>query len=625
MTASILRAPTILLSLIFLSYFVFGLFHISQFITADEHYWIYERIPQYWNALEQGNWRKTFINDKPGISLAMVSGAALLYDQSPMTLCSENEQNITICNQNRSEMLLFFFRLPLLLFNFFILLYLFFIIKKLSGENVALLSVLFMGLSPMLLGITQIVNPDALLWSTGAAALFSFFLLLQSREKKYIFVSGFFLALSILSKYTASFLLPIFLLTAALSPFIEEEAKEKKLFGSLLKENLLFFFGTFLFAFLLGVVFLPATWDNPLILLRLFWGGGAVSFPFSLLIFPGIFIFDILFFRSTLTHKLRLFFDRVSFFDLLQRAFPLIIFVFVVGLIIGRAFFPEWDLFDKIPFDLKDLYSNNKFDKYYLPNPLQSFVLELNPLVFSLTPIALLSFLSFCLFQIFHKRDSSHRNDVPVFSSFFFFLSFLIVYIFSEVLATPRYLIMLYPLVAYLAALGWEKLFLILSVWIRKYRSLSIPAWSWNGIAFLFSLLSLALIAPFYFNFTNAFLPKDKIIQHAWGYGGYEAAQYLNNLPDAEKMTVWTDYYGVCEFFVGRCMALEYASARITSFDYVVLSARGKALYNPEHSRWKKPGNFYLNPLYQDPHPLFELDLGGRKDNFVKVLKFVKL
>ena len=48
------------------------------------------------------------------------------------------------------------------------------------------------------------------------------------------------------------------------------------------------------------------------------------------------------------------------------------------------------------------------------------------------------------------------------------------------------------------------------------------------------NVFSILLISPFYFSYTNDLLPKTYIINGAWGYGGYEAAQYMNNLPNAK-------------------------------------------------------------------------------------------
>jgi hypothetical protein len=46
---------------------------------VDEHFWKYERIPQYWDALADGKLKKTAVNDKPGITVAFFSGAGLLF------------------------------------------------------------------------------------------------------------------------------------------------------------------------------------------------------------------------------------------------------------------------------------------------------------------------------------------------------------------------------------------------------------------------------------------------------------------------------------------------------------------------------------------------------------------
>ena len=68
-------------------YFIFGVQHLAKFETADEHYWLYDaidgRVHNYWEALSTGNWLGTRINDKPGITLAYVSGVGLLFQQNP--------------------------------------------------------------------------------------------------------------------------------------------------------------------------------------------------------------------------------------------------------------------------------------------------------------------------------------------------------------------------------------------------------------------------------------------------------------------------------------------------------------------------------------------------------------
>ena len=87
------------------------------------------------------------------------------------------------------------------------------------------------------------------------------------------------------------------------------------------------------------------------------------------------------------------------------------------------------------------------------------------------------------------------------------------------------------------------------------WKRISAVPKSWLfGVFVALNVISILMISPFYFSYTNNLLPKTYIINGAWGYGGYEAAQYLNNLPDAKNITVWVDVYGVCEFFVGKCI-----------------------------------------------------------------------
>ena len=66
-----------------LSFFAFGFFHIDKFETTDEHLWKYGRIKQYWQAVKTQDWEKTYINDKPGVTVALVSGFGLLSHPDP--------------------------------------------------------------------------------------------------------------------------------------------------------------------------------------------------------------------------------------------------------------------------------------------------------------------------------------------------------------------------------------------------------------------------------------------------------------------------------------------------------------------------------------------------------------
>ena len=101
------------------------------------------------------------------------------------------------------------FRLPLVLFNGLLALYWYFLLRRIFQSNwISLLACSLILLSPILIGITQIVNPDALLWSTAFTAVASFIAFIMYRKWYDVLVAGLFLGLALLSKYTTILLVP---------------------------------------------------------------------------------------------------------------------------------------------------------------------------------------------------------------------------------------------------------------------------------------------------------------------------------------------------------------------------------------------------------------------------------
>ncbi len=593
----------ILLGLIIALYLGFGLYHLTDFVTADEHYWVEERIPQYWEAIADGKWRKTFINDKPGVSLALISGISVALYPETEKFCVEQKDRIIACDTNQTKAIYLAFRLPILLVNAFLLVVLFFLIRRLSGEEVALLATAFTALSPILLGITQIINPDALLWSTSAVALFSFLNYLQENQRKYLFITGIALSFAILSKYVAIILLPFFL-ALILFRFFSEQSSPDRLRRDL-RQELLAWVALMGGTIFLVILFLPAllvdskyfqefimTVPDKEILV-----GIALVFALTLIIDTFVLKNPLLFLVRRLTQHLRPILPVTGLFFGLM----------FVGIIVLRNFFPDWDFMRPIAFDIKDLTDI----RYYgaVPNFWQSFLLEWNPVIFSLTPVVLLGFFALAISLIVERKKDAPAHIYPL---FFFFLCYTVLLIYSNILSTPRYSIMLYPLLAYLSALGYLRL----SRSLRPlYQSLLI------GVLAIVSLISLVLSAPFYFNYTNSLLPRSLMIQDAWGYGGYEAAKYLNTLPEAQDLTVWADYYGVCEFFVGRCLTAYTFDQNEIKPDYYVLTRRGKIRYMSRYSRWERLSGLRAYQYYGVPDPAWELLIDDRPGNFIRVVK----
>jgi hypothetical protein len=133
----------------------------------------------------------------------------------------------------------------------------------------------------------------------------------------------------------------------------------------------------------------------------------------------------------------------------------------------------------------------------------------------------------------------------------------------------------------------------------------------------IISTTSLWFIRPYYFNYTNDLLPKYRIITGAWGYGGYEAAQVLNALPNSKNLKVWSDYWGVCYFFDGTCIQASgynnyMGKSEENTIDYYVMTRRGEITNS-------KIWNILKEDLPEEP--IWRLDIDGRPKNFISVYK----
>jgi len=188
---------------------------------------------------------------------------------------------------------------------------------------------------------------------------------------------------------------------------------------------------------------------------------------------------------------------------------------------------------------------------------------------------------------------------------------------------------MVYPLLSILAAIG-------LYDFISIKKNQKISRFLISTTIIFFSFLSLWLIKPFYLNYTNELLPKKYVITDAWGYGGYEAAQFLNTLPNAKNTPIWSDRGGVCEFYAGPCVksACELPNG-YDEFDYYVLTRRGKILHikdaapyyknekRSDYQQCKKQPDIYsvIKKQYESSNSVFELFIDSRPVNYIRITK----
>ncbi len=145
---------SLLLLIVFVIYFSFGFHHISEFITADEHFWVNRRIYTYWHSLtDPAKWKSTKLSDKPGVTVALVSGIGLLKEGNPLThmrsVAADAETEVKVIQSVYTV-----FRIPMLIFNALFSLYLFWIVKKLTVISLSgFWSFIFILLSPILFAV----------------------------------------------------------------------------------------------------------------------------------------------------------------------------------------------------------------------------------------------------------------------------------------------------------------------------------------------------------------------------------------------------------------------------------------------------------------------------------------
>jgi 4-amino-4-deoxy-L-arabinose transferase-like glycosyltransferase len=595
-------APLVISLVLAMNLFL-GLARLGTYSAVDEPYWTYGRISKFWTAVAQGKWRSTDINDKPGITVAILSGFGLLkYD--PL-LYQHNRGDIKTDQQLKDiDGINFYFRLPIFLFCVFALLLFYFFTKKLLGKTVALLSFIFIGLSPIIFGISLIINPDSLLWIFLPLSLLSYFIFQKDGKKSYLIASGFFLGLALLTKYVAN-ILYIFLF---MLPFLEYIFLENKPdLAAYLKKSFLNYEVILFVSMATFYVLYPATWAHPNTLLKGTFLSKAfeTTWPlFASLI--ALIAADIFLFKSKATSWILNFIskNKVILMRLVTGIFLLAITMVFIDTYAGMK-----------PFDLqgilnspKGIGAKNIFDSYA-----GAILADTYSLIFGISPLALAALLVALVLNL-KKKTAYTREALLV---FYFTLLILLYYFassFNNVAATVRYQIALYPLAFIMSAIGIAYVLSLESV--RKYVSAALAV----TLTLVIAVTSIFLVRPYYFTYASALLPQKYLLNTKdMGDGSWEAAQYLNSLPDARSLTVWSDKGAACTEFVGTCnIGFSKKDLEGKNFDYFIISAgrvsRSLKLSGGANNivNFKKvySSNTYEKIIIMD----------GRPDNFVKII-----
>lgn len=641
----------ILAMIVFLS---FGGYHLTRFETTDEHFWKYDRIQKYYNGVHEGltqnNWKKTRINDKPGVTVALLSGTGLPFAPDPQTHRDHSAEKSTgymdtdneitklyhIYHTEKTLPMNFALRLPILLFNALLVLpLLYYTCRHAFGRSIAHYAIVFIGCNPILIGISQIINPDAVLWGTSALGMISFYALLVTKQKKFLVLCGIATGLALLSKYTANLLFLFYPVIFALHASFAKRSIPYKDYMKVI-------FLITLIAWSAFALLLPAVIQNP----AHFLYGTVYSPVLSAIVDPFISFTHTqdVFFTNDATYKtIPLFMLSLTVFALIIFLLPLcslwfmkkfsrtshiflmifpLLFVFIASL----SFINAW--FDTPFFDLTNIKEASRemdqmtfpqLDRYDEPvRTVLALCIQMQNVIFSLHPVVLFVFLFSLFFVILHKKIFS----IHPFGLFTFIAIFIFVIggMASDIFVNVRYAIMLYVPLMVVAGIFIEDLV--------KYCDHQKPLSCNISVRYVITtlvvthILSLMIIAPHYFNYENFLLPKKYTVVDSWGYGVYEAASYLNTLPDARNLIIWSDRDGICQFFVGKCIRAATIDLDRTSVDYLVITRRGmlrKPFTAKSTTGTSMDRMHYYEKALHDPQ--WSLHINNRPENFIKILK----
>ncbi|MBU2028509.1 hypothetical protein KJ761_01295, partial [Patescibacteria group bacterium] len=425
----------------------------------------------------------------------------------------------------------------------------------------------------------------------------------------------------ILTKYVANILYIFYFLLIFLDYFIHKSHYEKEGLARYFRQAIGDYFVLVFLSLFTFFLFLPAAWVD----IRRLLEGTILSKAFLPIwpAFAAIIAFilaDIVFWKNKITEKIMHFFFRFS-----RPIIKIIIFLFLfftLGMLINTYSGMKFYDLESIIASPKSAYTANNFSGMMLANFFSLF--------FGITPIAFLAIIGLCLFNLFSKKEPA-KNYFWTFYLILFILIYYTASVWSNVSATIRYQIVLFPLAFILAGIGVNNL--IQSDITKKYILKYIPKYMLTTLLYfilvLSSVYSLWSVRPFYFSYASDLLPPEYILNlKDMGGGSYEAAQYLNSIPDVHNISIWTDKRGVCYFFNGICnsgVGLEKGKKEIDYF--VVSSGRESRTTKMTLSRFNGGNDLIirLDKLYAMENPDFYLKMGGRPGDFVKVIKAEKL
>ncbi|MEK9173917.1 MAG: phospholipid carrier-dependent glycosyltransferase, partial [Patescibacteria group bacterium] len=426
-----------------MTFFSFGFIRLGQYAAVDEPLWLYGRISQYWNNIGDGEFHKTDVSDKPGITVSLLSGTALLsYDPDDYDDLRRDGEVFINRNLNMAQ---FFaaFRFPILLFVSLLLPLLYFLLERALGRGAALLPFALLATSPILIGVTKIINPDALLWLFTTLALVSYLVFQKRAYYRYLFLSGLFLGLALLTKYIANIVF-VYLLLLLFVEYLYHPKLTRRAFSDYLKKSLLQIGFVIFVALSTFYIILPANWVDPMELIQ----GTILSQAFVKVapLFLGLIFLILLDENLNQSRIIGFALKWLGHFRLTLARIPLFIF-FGSLLFVLITTWSGMSVYNFMQLIASPKTISSKSDIFGI------FITNFYPLTFGMTPLALFGILTSGLFLLRKRfwQSTSLRFG-------FYMILFALVYYLGAtvngVASIIRYQIIIFPLVALLGGIG---------------------------------------------------------------------------------------------------------------------------------------------------------------------------
>lgn len=594
----------IILGVVTLLYGGFAFYNLGNAFYVDERLWVYDRIENYWDNIIERDWINTRPSDKPGITTALVTGPGLMtHDPSDFKKGKLHKDLLPD--------MFFALRAPQVCVILCMIIGAFFLARRIIGTRTALLFTIFLALSPLLLGISRIINPDALLWIFFILGFLCVMRYVSTQQPRAIYAAGVLLGFALLTKYIANiFILFFILIIFADLALRDRRADDTVPLAQHIRTRAIHGAAMVWIALCVFYIFYPGAWvkHDRMLLATIYSEAFASTWKFfaaiALLVYA-----DIFFLRARVVGAILSFVHRI-------RTLIACIIYGIVGIAVLLVFgnvLTGMSFYDMIAIieSPKSAYTNH--------SPFTFFLTSFYPLIFGVTPVVLVGALVAYARRAYRVRWQT--ADRIVLYSAAFILIYYAASLLNHVAPIIRYQITLYPLIILAAAIGWNDI-------IRMTRLRNTAIIAVCGAMVCISGIQLASIAPFYFSYNSALLPQRFTINTKdMGDGNYDIAQWLNALPDAATKVVWTDKSGVCQFFVGTCINMSRGDALVAyapHIDYYVVSQNRRGFFQRTSDAYRAANADYplhIDRLYADDLPtVYTLHPNGRPDNFMRVI-----